>query len=89
MAKTKPVKTIVGQYFFSYPGETLGKKGKRQWQGQVMVEQTPGVFLCQLFEWLSGFETDTVLIRIERMIDENWDFFETHEAFMAAPSARY
>ena len=88
MATKKP-KTIVGQYFFSYPGETPGKKGKRHWQGQVMAEQVPGVFLCQLFEWLSGFESDTVLIRIERMVDESWDFYESHEAFMAVPSERY
>jgi hypothetical protein len=79
-AKVKPkvVPTIVGQYFLTFPSDN-GKKGNVHWQGQVLAEQTPGVFLCQLYEWMVGCMSDTILVRIDRMVDEHWDFYERAE----------
>jgi hypothetical protein len=61
MAKTKVKQTIVGQYFLTFPSGTE-KKGNIMWQGQVLAEQTPGVFLCQLYEWMAGCMSNTILV---------------------------
>jgi hypothetical protein len=77
MSKTKP--TIVGRYFLSFPSDKPGSKGKVNWWGQVLSQQRPGVYLVQTYDWLIGGLSATLLIPIERMVNENWDFYERRE----------
>jgi len=77
MSKSKP--TIVGQYFLTFPSDKAGIKGQMQWRGEVVRQQHPGIYLVQLFDWLMGCPTATLLIRVEKMVDENWDFYERRE----------
>lgn len=61
--------SLVGSFF--HADET------RQWQGCVVAEPSPGVYLVELFSWLAGDSTEQYLIRIEDMM--NWQFYDTIE----------
>lgn len=61
--------SLVGSYFH---GNT-----ERQWQGCVVAEPVRGIYLVQLFEWLSGSSTKQVLVSITDMMD--WSFYDAAE----------
>ena len=62
-------RSLVGSFFHS--------DGERQWQGVVVAEPTPGVYLCECFEWAMGEPTHQCLTRIEDMLD--WRFYDDAE----------
>lgn len=68
---------LVGHYFHTFkPCEIEGRPAKRvHWQAQVISEVSPGIYLCQLFEWIGGQESNRVLMRIESLLE--CDFYET------------
>lgn len=59
--KARP--TLVGKFF-----HTRKPDGAAGWQGRVIEEPSPGVYLCGLFEWLMGYEDTRVLVRLEDML---------------------
>jgi hypothetical protein len=61
--------SLVGSFFHS--------DAKRGWQGAVVAEPHPGVYLVELFEWLVGSSTSQHLVRIEDMA--GWQFYDTAE----------
>jgi hypothetical protein len=61
--------SLVGSFFHS--------DAKRGWQGAVVAEPHPGVYLVELFEWLAGSSTSQHLVRIEDMV--GWQFYDTAE----------
>jgi hypothetical protein len=61
--------SLVGSFFHSDVG--------RGWQGCVVAEPGPGVYLLERFEWLVGSSDDQVLMRLEDMI--GWSFYDTAE----------
>jgi hypothetical protein len=61
--------SLVGSFFHS--------DAKRGWQGAVVAEPHPGVYLVELFEWIAGSSTSQHLVRIEDMA--GWQFYDTAE----------
>lgn len=55
--------SLVGKFF-----HTRKPDGGVGWQGRVIEEPAPGVYLCGLFEWLMGEEDTRVLVRLEDML---------------------
>lgn len=64
---------LINKYFHSYPNDELN------WQGQVLKEVSPGIFLVQFFSWLMGAPTDQKLIPLTQMIKDGWKFYDDDE----------
>jgi hypothetical protein len=62
-------RSLVGSYFLTDPA--------RGWQGIVVAEPSPGVYLCELFEWMVGSPTHQQLIPLDDMF--GWRFFDNSE----------
>jgi hypothetical protein len=60
---------LIGQCFHS-----LDEEKQIQWQGQVIGNPEPGLYLVQLFEWMWGNPSVRRLMKIEDMLD--WLFYE-------------
>jgi hypothetical protein len=50
---------------------------ERGWQGCVVAEPAPGVYLLELFEWFMGSSSAQQLVHIEEMT--GWRFYDTTE----------
>jgi len=61
--------SLIGSYFL---GDVTA-----QYQGCVIAEPCPGIYLVELFDWLIGESSEQRLVKIERMM--NWHFFDEHE----------
>jgi hypothetical protein len=59
--------SLVGSFFLA--------DNERQWQGCVVAEPSPGIYLVELFSWLMGESSDQMLVRIGDMLD--WQFYDT------------
>jgi hypothetical protein len=63
------------------PGSLVGSffhaDESRQWQGCVVAEPAPGVFLVELFEWITGSPDVQRLVRIGDMA--GWQFYDDIE----------
>lgn len=70
-AATEPLDpgSLVGSFFHS--GDD------HQWQGCVVAEPAPGVYLVELFEWFTGSANFQRLVRITDMAD--WQFYDDIE----------
>lgn len=66
--------SLVGSCFHS--GHQL------QWQGCVVAEPQPGIYLVELHEWFVGQSSCQQLVRIEDMSD--WMFYDDTEWMDAA-----
>lgn len=49
----------------------------RQWQGCVVAEPAPGVYLVELFDWIAGSSTHQRLVPIEEMT--GWSFYDSDD----------
>lgn len=63
--------SLVGSFFHSC--------AETGWQGCVVAEPVPGVYLVELFSWFMGESTNQCLIPIDRMVSEGWQFYDTAE----------
>jgi len=59
--------SLVGSYFHA--------DAERGWQGCVVAEPKPGIYLCERFEWVGGSSSSQVLVSIEDMM--GWHFYDT------------
>jgi hypothetical protein len=59
--------SLVGSFFLS--------DVDRGWQGCVVAEVAPQVYLVETFDWLVGSSYNQVLVRLEEMTD--WQFFDS------------
>lgn len=61
--------SLVGSFFHSTdpPG----------WQGCVVAEPQPGLYLVELFSWFMGDSTEQVLVPVGQMT--GWQFYDTAE----------
>jgi hypothetical protein len=64
--------SLVGSYFHSF--EERDGSRRIRWQGVVVAEPVPGVYLIETFEWLAGTPYEQQLVRIEDMLD--WSFYD-------------
>lgn len=70
--KARPAKNpLIGQFFHSL------KSGQICWQGRVISEPMPGVFLVQLYEWAFGEPNVRRMVKAGDMVD--WLFYPTAE----------
>jgi hypothetical protein len=67
---------LVGKHFLSFIEDADGDPVV-QLQGEIVAEPQPGVFLVQLFEWITGSPSDQRLFKVDAMTD--WRFYETAE----------
>lgn len=68
---------LVGKFFHSVDG-----KGGLRWQGTILSEPSPDMFLVQLFDWVMGQPSIQKLIPINEMND--WIFYSTHDEWVDA-----
>ncbi len=70
-AAKQPLTTdsLVGSFFHS--GVDRG------WQGCVVAEVAPSVYLVELFSWVMGESTNQRLVRLDDMAD--WQFYDDAE----------
>lgn len=66
--------SLVGSYFHGDQG--------RQWQGCVVAEPQPGVYLVELFSWVAGQSTEQRIVSLSAM--GGWRFYDTAEWMNAA-----
>src|SRR5215471_5327756 len=70
-------KRMVGKYFLQFDSE-----GEMGWQGRIILEPDKHLFLCQLYDWLMGQESDQVLVKLADMM--LWKFYDTPEEWRYA-----
>lgn len=69
---------LTGRYFHSFePDGWLVC-----WQGQVIADAGPGLYLVQLFEWFFGAESMQKIVRLADMRD--WCFYATADEMTAS-----
>lgn len=60
------------------PGSLVGSffhgTADRSWQGCVVAEVAPQVYLVELFEWIAGSSSEQKLVRLEEML--GWRFYD-------------
>jgi hypothetical protein len=68
--------SLVGSYFHTYNSdEDRNVHRDLHYQGCVVAEPAPGVYLVELFSFMHGASTGQRLCRLEDMT--NWEFFDT------------
>lgn len=61
--------SLVGSFFHA--------DAVRSWQGVVVAEVAPQVYLVELFSWLDGHSTNQELVELGEML--GWTFYDTAE----------
>jgi hypothetical protein len=74
--------SLIGKHFHSFQGD-----GHLKWQGQVVGSITGEVYLVQLFEWVTGAESNLRLVKLEEML--SWDFYQTREDMKQTYEMKY
>jgi hypothetical protein len=59
-------------------------EGWIHWQGRIAGEISTNIYLVQLFSAVDGSLTQMVLVPLEKMIEEEWDFYSEQEDWIAA-----
>ncbi len=59
--------SLVGSFFHG--------TADRSWQGCVVAEPSPGVYLVELFGWVAGDSTSQHLVRLADMAE--WTFYDS------------
>jgi hypothetical protein len=65
---------MVGTWFHSISPET----GRIQWQGEILAEPEPGLFLVETYSWSTRSPYDRRLVPLEAMRD--WLFYPSDQA---------
>lgn len=76
--------SLVGSFFHSFDD---ADPKQVEWQGCVVAEPVPGVYLIENFSWFMGESTHQRLVRLEDMA--GWVFYDTVEWMNNAYEARY
>jgi hypothetical protein len=63
--------SLIGSFFLA--------TSERGWQGCVVAEPAPGVYLVELFSWIMGDSLDQRLVALATMIEEGWRFYDTSQ----------
>lgn len=68
--------TLVGSFFHSFHIKEDETK-TLEFQGQVVAEIADGIFLLELYSAIDGSPSCQVLFRVEELIGERWEFYDT------------
>jgi hypothetical protein len=72
--------SLVGSFFLSFePQQDSSERRRVCWQGVVVAEPHPGVYLVETFDWVVGSAYTQQLVRIGEMVDGGWQFFDSAE----------
>jgi hypothetical protein len=77
MSKDFKEQKLIGQYFHSYILDDATGRLEVHNQGCIEGQVTDEVFICQLFSFLDGEETNSIVVHIKDMKD--WRFYKTFE----------
>jgi hypothetical protein len=74
--------SLVGKFFHTFDQDDWKVAG----QGVVLSEVTPGTFVVQTFEWITGHPAfyGIQLATLAEMIATKWSFYENHELMQDA-----
>jgi hypothetical protein len=67
---------LVGQYFHAYEYSNLTKQLEVVNQGCVEGKVTEEYYICQIFSFLDGSETNSKLVHVRDMKD--WKFYKSN-----------
>ena len=70
----RATKQLLGKFFLSYHPD-----GAVLWQGRILSQPKPGLFLVQLYEWFLGEPSDQILVPIAQM--QGWSFYPDVEGW--------
>jgi hypothetical protein len=73
---------LEGRFFL-----TRDDEAKLEHHGEVVARVQEGVYLVQLFDWHTGAASSQLVIDIDRMMDEQWELFDTRAALNAMTAA--
>lgn len=79
---------LVGRWFHSYRDDDTPearrsyRPEKLHWQGRVVEEVTPAVFLVQTYSWFDGMPHSQKVVPVEAMA--GWTFYDTAEEMQLA-----
>ena len=68
---------LIGQYFHSYILDDATGRLEVHNQGCIEGKVTDEVYICQLFSFVDGSETNSIVERVDNM--RNWRFYKTKE----------
>ena len=68
---------LIGQYFHSYILDDATGRLEVHNQGCIEGKVTDEVYICQLFSFVSGAETNSIVVHVKDMKD--WRFYRTAE----------
>jgi hypothetical protein len=65
--------SLVGSWFHKIEG------GEITWQGVVIGEPQPGIYLLEVLDWKHGAPVEQRLYKLDHMVEEQWRFFDSDE----------
>ena len=68
---------LVGKFFHAPI-----KNSEGHWQGHIISEPRESHYLCQLYSWWDGGETNQVLVSLEDLAD--WIFYDSESQWVKA-----
>jgi hypothetical protein len=84
---------LAGKYFHSFLQDIETGKKIVQWQGYIYGPikdcGVGGYYLATLFEWLSGYPSDTIILHISDLINGNFSFYDSAEDMNDAYKHRF
>jgi hypothetical protein len=69
---------LVGKFFHSVEAD----KETIKWQGRIIAEVSPGLFLVQLFDWIVGGESNQVIVPVSEMA--YWPIYDSADELKKA-----
>lgn len=73
---TSTVNGLVGHFFHSFHTEDDGCK-LVNWQGQIIAQVEPGVYMVETYDWLMGSTYNRLIVPLTDMAD--WSFYDDDE----------
>lgn len=70
---------LVGKWFHSFPPCRRCGKPRVQWQGRIVAVLVNGSYLVETYSWIDGSLYSKELVRLERIEQEQWGFYDTNE----------
>ena len=77
MSKEFETQKFIGQYFHTYELDDATGQLEVNYQGCIEGKVTDEVYICQLFSFLTGKETNSIVVHVNNM--KNWRFYKTPE----------
>ena len=74
-------KSLIGRWFHAFEPCESCERPQVTWQGQIIGRPAPRLYLVELYEWISGFNSKEQLVALEAMT--GWALYATSEQMNA------